>query len=151
MVACFCSSSTYEKGVMSARVPCLSDRVERSDPTHRDFKINHLVGKGRHLIAKAELVFAGLLCSEDIISLSLLFPSEHFSLLRVGHVIVDIEGAAGLHLLHHQYALPIWTWMLGLLQSRMQSSSWAVQRQQRNMLSRWHRVCMSARWQRRWK
>lgn len=39
--------------------------------TYRNLKIDHLVGKGGHLVAEAELVFACLFRSEDIISLPL--------------------------------------------------------------------------------
>ena len=40
--------------------------------TYGNFKVDHLVGECRHLIAEAELVLADLFRSEDIVSLPFL-------------------------------------------------------------------------------
>lgn len=66
--------------------------------THRNLEINHLLGKGRHLVVEAEAVFSDALGCEDKVALSL-FGSIHDDLVTGrGHGEIDIEGATGLDL-----------------------------------------------------
>lgn len=66
--------------------------------TYGNFKVNHLFGEGRHLIAEAELVLSNILCREDIIALPFILSFQDFSLRRVRDFVVDIERATRLDL-----------------------------------------------------
>jgi len=55
-----------------AGVHHLSHNAEHLSATYSYLKVYHFVGKCRHLIAEAELVFTSLLCSEYIVTLPLL-------------------------------------------------------------------------------
>lgn len=73
-----------------------------SRTTYSDFKINHLLSKSRHLIVKAEGVFAVTLGSEDMITLSLLRSIQNDLAARRSHGVIDIEGAARLNLMRSE-------------------------------------------------
>jgi hypothetical protein len=71
----------------------------RSRTTYSDFKIDHLLSESRHLIVKAEGVFAMTLGSEDVITLSLLRSIQNDLAARRSHGVIDIERAARLNLM----------------------------------------------------
>jgi len=73
-------------------------RNAKWERTYSDFKIDHLVGEGRHLVVKAEAVLANGLRGEDKVALSLFLPGHYFLVIRSVYVVVYIEGAAGLDL-----------------------------------------------------
>ena len=66
--------------------------------TYSDFEIDHLVSKRAHLITETELVVANFFCCEDIVALSFFLAGEDFSLRRIGHDIVNVEGSSRLNL-----------------------------------------------------
>lgn len=66
--------------------------------TYRNLEIHHFIRDGAHLIIEAEAVFAHFIGSEDKVALPLFFAFHNPFLVRSVDAIVDIEGAAGLHL-----------------------------------------------------
>lgn len=65
---------------------------------YRNFKVHHLICKGRHLIVEAEAVLAGVLRRKDEVSLAFFLPFHDFLVIRTIYRIVDVEGAARLYL-----------------------------------------------------
>lgn len=72
-------------------------RVE--DQTNRNLEVHHLVREGAHLIVEAELVFSDLVRSEDEIALPFLLSVQDALASGPSDFVIDIEGAARLHLI----------------------------------------------------
>lgn len=67
--------------------------------SHRNFKVHHLLGIGTHIVVEAEAIFAGIFGSKNRIQLSLFTIFHDNVVSRPLHAVVDVEGAARLHLL----------------------------------------------------
>ncbi len=65
---------------------------------HRNLKVDKLLGVGAHLVVEAELVLAGVPRREDKVALPLLLAVHDVPPIGARDAVVDVEGAAGLHL-----------------------------------------------------
>lgn len=64
---------------------------------HLDLEVNHLLGKGGHLVVEAELVLARLGRHEGVVALSLLLLHHNQHLVRALDGVVDVKRPARLH------------------------------------------------------
>lgn len=77
-------------------------RLRRGLPSRfaldHDVKVDELVGKGRHVVLKAECVFPDGVCGQDIVALSFRNAVKEDLFVWIFDVEGDIEGASTLHL-----------------------------------------------------
>jgi len=81
-----------------SRVGCAVMALIHRGEAYRDFKIHHLLRPGAHLVVEAEAVLARLFCREDGVELPLFTVLHYYLVVGTHHAVVDVEGAAGLHL-----------------------------------------------------
>lgn len=79
----------------SSACPLLKTGVEFS---HRNLKINHLIGKGGHFVIEAHTVLADFLAGKDEFSLSFLGIFHDDLFVWPNDTVVDIKSSARLNL-----------------------------------------------------
>lgn len=72
---------------------------------NHDVKVNKLFGEGRHVILKAEGVFADSICGEDKVALALALTVKKDLVIGVFDFIVYVKRATRLHLYKKLFAL----------------------------------------------
>lgn len=67
--------------------------------TYRNLEINQLLRESRHFIAETEAILAYALRRKHIVALSFFGSFQNHFVKGSGDLVIDIEGATGLHLL----------------------------------------------------
>lgn len=126
--------------------------------TYRNLEIHEFLGKRRHFIIEAKLIFPDVLGRKHKVSLSFLDSTQNHLPIGGYHRVIDIERTAGLNLtppindvilLLNVASLTTEKSWTDAPQSNTRSWNSDAPRWNENTPSRWLQACRSARWPRR--